>query len=180
MDPRMPQRQKNKVRVFHVSFVNVALLSDKDNVLPSSIVVPLTSVPCFIVHKGNFHPQRDCWYGPPEGSPQTDVGELAHMFYLYLVSLVPYQLFCNKVLCLPGFQEIDGFQVREPWERPVPDGFWSTQYRVLNNVQPDRSMESSCKHCAVPLFFHDFQLLGATTEAIHTDKMKGKNLYALY
>ena len=55
--------------------------------------------------------------------------------------------------------------------------FASTQYLVLNNVKSD-ACEMICKHGVDRLL--NFQLLGATTEAIQTGKMKGKNLHVFY
>ena len=62
-----------------------------------------------------------------------------------------------------------------PWQPNPHFRFSSTQYLVLNDVQSDCWTES-CRHTMVSSFY--FQRLGAATEAIQTDKMKGKNFYA--
>ena len=61
---------------------------------------------------------------------------------------------------------------------PSPLSFSSTQYLVLNNVQSDSCRTEVVGMCVASSF--DFQLLGATTEALQTGKMKGKNLDALF
>ena len=81
------QRQENEIRIFHLYLVNLTVL-DIQRILSSRIVVPLTSVPHFILHRREtcIHAEkRSSWYT----DVQANVGTFAGMFLYGIVFMVP-------------------------------------------------------------------------------------------
>ena len=70
--PDGPQTQKNEVCFFHVSLVNLILLAYIESILPSGIVVPLTSV------QKRYELQRPC-NGFPGRRGQFSVRKIANV-----------------------------------------------------------------------------------------------------